>query len=312
MGGVVGKSQHHGNLVTADAHLQLPAFPPPTPPPPSRFASFTQTLPKLGVCYSVKIFWSVYYTACEEHSPNFDHVFIEKKNKFITQTLLLSLLFLTKYPHYHCWNDSISACLLWVPHATLCGRDPRASRAPCSLGISSTLRHFPTPLLLPYRIRSASTSHCTQSFHSCPGSLHPTCPPRTWICCEAPFRSLPSVHLFTLITTDFHNIKNINGANCTRAQSLTRWNPQRLDISFRLRAGSRPWLLGSQMPLESWDAAWLTALFWLVDRLQPLKVYHALLFLVKGEDPYSTVQHEDIEPPFLAFLAVTHLRWHWD
>lgn len=116
----------------------------------------------------------------------------------------------------------------------------------------------------------------------------------------------------TLITMDFHNIKNINGANCTRAQSFTRWNPQRLDISFRLRAGSRPWLLGSQMPLESWDAAWVTALFWLVDRLQPLKVYHALLFLAKGEDPYSTVQQEDIEPPFLAFLAVTHLRWHWD
>lgn len=26
MGGVLGKSRQHGNLVTADAHLQLPAF----------------------------------------------------------------------------------------------------------------------------------------------------------------------------------------------------------------------------------------------------------------------------------------------
>lgn len=288
----------------------LPSHPP--PPPPKQVCFIHPNLAQTGGLLQCKDFLICLLHCMWGTLSQLWSCLYWKKNKFITQTLLPSLLFLTKYPHYHCWNDSISACLLWVPHATLCGRDPRASRAPCSLGISSTLRHFPTPLLLPYRIRSASTSHCTQSFHSCPGSLHPTCPPRTWICCEAPFRSLPSVHLFTLITTDFHNIKNINGANCTRAQSFTRWNPQRLDISFRLRAGSRPWLLGSQMPLESWDAAWLTALFWLVDRLQPLKVYHALLFLVKGEDPYSTVQHEDIEPPFLAFLAVTHLRWHWD
>lgn len=65
----------------------------------------------------------------------------------------------------------------------------------------------------------------------------------------------------------FHDIKNINCANCTRAQYFSRWNAQHLENSFSLTAESRPWLLGSQIPLESWDAAWVTALFWLVDRL---------------------------------------------
>lgn len=44
----------------------------------------------------------------------------------------------------------------------------------------------------------------------------------------------------------------------------------------------------------------------------PLKVYCVLLFLAKGEDPYSTVQQEDIELLFLAFTEVTHLRRHRD
>lgn len=84
----------------------------------------------------------------------------------------------------------------------------------------------------------------------------------------------------------------------TYKAKLSQMKPM-VTYSFKLTAGSRPWLLGSNTPLEPWE------LFWLAESSQPLKAW---LFLVKDEDFYCTDRQEGAE----AFHAVTHLKWHSD